>query len=84
MPIETERQLSVTSRIDDPVVIKAIESAFASVWSVLYAHIAPDGEMHKEVGIALSRTLVAFAAEGVTDPQELRRKALVMMALDPG
>ena len=60
-----------------------MESAFASVWSVLYAHIPPDGEMHKEVGIAAVALWVALAAEGVTDPQELRRKALVMMALDP-
>ena len=72
------------SKLDDPEIVQAVERAFASVRSVLYAHIPPDGEMQKEVGIALSRTLVALAAEGVTDPQELRRKALVMMALDPG
>jgi hypothetical protein len=31
--------------------------------------------------IALSRTLIALAAEGITDPQELRRRALENMAL---
>jgi hypothetical protein len=70
------------SKIDDPVVLEAIDSAFAGVWSVLYSHLPPDGERHKEVGVALSRTLVALAAEGITDSEDLRRKALVMMALD--
>jgi hypothetical protein len=34
-----------------------------------------------EVSISLSRTLVALAAEGITDPKELRRKALENMIL---
>lgn len=71
------------SKIYDPSVVQAIESAFAGVWAVLYAHLPADGDVHKEAGITLSRTLVGLAAEGITDPEELRRKALVMMALAP-
>jgi hypothetical protein len=35
----------------------------------------------KELKVALSQTLIALAADGITEPQELRRKALENMAL---
>jgi len=55
------------AKIDNPAVVQAMETAFGMVWSVLYAHLPPEGEMHKDVGITLSRTLVALAGEGITD-----------------
>jgi hypothetical protein len=51
------------------------------VWTTLYAHVPTVGDQAKELKITLGRTLVAPAAEGITDPQELRRKALENMAL---
>jgi hypothetical protein len=68
---------------DNPEVVAALERAFQDVWAVLYAHLPLDGAASKEQAIALSQTLVALAADGITDPQELRRKALETMALAP-
>jgi hypothetical protein len=39
-----------------------------------------NGEGAEELKIALSRTIVALAAEGIADLQELRRRALEEMA----
>jgi hypothetical protein len=65
-------------------VVAAIERAFQDVWAVLYAHLSLDGgDAVKEQSIALSQTLVALAADGITDPRELRRKALEAMVLTP-
>ena len=61
--------------------LAAIEQAFEAVWTTLYAHMPTDREEYKELRIALSRTLMGLAAEGITDPQELRRKALERTAL---
>jgi hypothetical protein len=41
----------------------------------------PENEQSMELKIALSQTLIALAAGGVTDPRELRRKALESMVL---
>jgi hypothetical protein len=35
----------------------------------------------QELKISIRRTLIALAAEEITDPQELRRRALESMAL---
>jgi hypothetical protein len=64
-----------------PSLIDAIERAFDAVWTTLYAHTPSDGYQSKEMKIVLSQTLVALAANGITNPQELRRKALETMAL---
>ena len=40
-----------------------------------------DGDEAKETKIRLSRTLVALAADGITDAKELRSKALENMVL---
>ena len=64
-----------------PSLIDAIERAFDAVWTTLYAHMPSDGYQSKEMKIVLSQTLVALAANGITDPQELRRKVLETMAL---
>jgi hypothetical protein len=64
-----------------PELLGALEQAFDAVWATLYAHMPIVGDHAKELKIALSRTLIALAAEGITDPQELRRRALENMAL---
>jgi hypothetical protein len=66
-----------------PQTIAAIEHAFEAVWTPLYAHMPTDRDrdQSKELRIALSQTLIELAATGITDPQELRRKALESMAL---
>ena len=51
-------------------------------WTTLYAHMrAATSDQSVELQIRLNRTLVALAADGVTDPAELRRKAMETMAL---
>jgi hypothetical protein len=75
---------STSSLPQNPEVVAAMERAFQDVWAVLYAHLPLDGgDAVKEQSIALSQTLVALVADGITDPQELRRKALEVMALTP-
>ena len=64
-----------------PSLIDAIERAYDAVWATLYAHMHVDRHQSKELRILLSQTLVALAANGITDAQELRRKALETMAL---
>jgi hypothetical protein len=64
-----------------PEVLSNLSQAFEAVWTTLYAHVPIEGEDATELKIALSRTLVAFAADGVTEFQELRRRALETMAL---
>ena len=75
---------STNSLPQNPEVVAAMERAFQDVWAVLYAHLPLDGgDAVKEQSIALSQTLVALVADGITDPRELRRKALEVMALTP-
>jgi hypothetical protein len=64
-----------------PSVLDAIEHAFSFVWQTLYAHVASDNRQADELKIQLSRTLVSLVADGITDPRELRRKAMESMAL---
>ena len=75
--------MSITTQLPDsysPSVLDAIEQAFISVWETLYAHVSSDNRQSEELKIQLSRTLVALASDGITDPRELRRKALESMA----
>ena len=64
-----------------PEVVEVLERAFEDVWTVLEAHLDPESECGKELGITLGRTLVGLAANGVTDRQELRRQALQIIPL---
>jgi hypothetical protein len=43
--------------------------------------VSADSRQSEELKIQLSQTLVSLAADGITDWQELRRKALESMAL---
>ena len=65
-----------------PELQAALEQAYDNVWTPLYAHMpAATSDQSVALQIRLNRTLVALAADGVTDPAELRRKALETMAL---
>lgn len=64
-----------------PELISAMMEAFTFVWTALYSHVPVNGAGAEEVKIALSRTIVALAAKGITDVQDLRRLALDDMAL---
>ena len=48
---------------------------------MLYAQVPPDNEEAVRLSGNLSRTLVALASEGITDPKELRQKVLENMIL---
>ena len=76
--------MSVTTQnldISSPSILDVIDQAFEAVWRTLYAHMPTENEQSLELKIALSQTLIALAADGVTDPRELRRKALESMVL---
>ena len=66
-----------------PELLNSLEQAFKSVWQTLYAHMPVEGEGADELQIKLSRTLVSLASDGITDPADLRCKALETMALNP-
>jgi hypothetical protein len=67
-----------------PALLASLEQAFDAVWTRLYAHVPAAGDQVKELQITLSQTLIALVAEGITDPQELQRKALESMVLTSG
>ena len=63
---------------------KSKRRADHQVWlRTLYAHMPVEGDNARELQITLSRTLVSLASDGMTNPADLRRKALEMMALNP-
>jgi hypothetical protein len=66
-----------------PEVIEVLTGAFQDVWTVLQAHQEPGSDCGFEMGITVGRTLVALAAAGITDREELRRQALEAIALAP-
>jgi len=72
--------MSTAQSPTNPSTFDSIEEAFHSVWKTLYAHVASDNPQSDELKIQLSPTLVALASDGITDPRELRRKALESMA----
>jgi hypothetical protein len=68
----------------DPVLLAALERAFDATWPVIRAHEADNDKARMaELSRALSRRLVELAANGVTDPHELRRLALESFPLTP-
>jgi hypothetical protein len=61
----------------DPIVLASIERAFDATWPVIRAHEAGVNKARMaELSMALSHKLVELAAQGVTDPEELRKLAL--------
>ena len=76
--------MSIPTQLPDsysPSVLDAIEAAFNSVWETLYGHVSTENGQADELKIQLSRTLISLVSDGITDPKELRRKALEIMAL---
>jgi hypothetical protein len=78
MPKECEEQADGSPPIwSDPVVLAAIERAFDCTWPVIRAHHAGNDKARiAELSAMLSHMLIELAANGVKDPQELRRLAL--------
>ena len=66
-----------------PELLGSMEQAFKAVWQLLYAHMPIESDNAHELQIKLSQTLVSLASDGVTDPADLRRKAIETMALNP-
>jgi hypothetical protein len=61
----------------DPMVLASIGRAYDATWPVIRAHEAGANKARMaELSMALSHKLIELAAEGITDPQELRRLAL--------
>ena len=61
----------------DPIVLASIEQAFDAASPVIRAHEAGANKARMaELSMALSHKLIELVAQGVTDPQELRRLAL--------
>lgn len=68
---------------DDPTLL-ALEEAFYDVWTVLAAHDPyRDRTEDHDRKVELSRTLMAFVANGVTDVAELRRLGVKSLSLPP-
>jgi hypothetical protein len=65
-----------------PEILSGLEAVYSDVWNLLQAHsLTRNEETTRELEITLSQTLAGLATDGVTDPQELRRRAFEAMAL---
>ena len=60
----------------------AMREAFDAAWAVIRAHeTEEEKDRNQELSVALNETLMALAAEGITDPEQLRNGALQRMPL---
>jgi len=76
--------MSPQNPFDNPKLLIKLAQAFESVWLVMRAHEPLlDAERAKELSIEVSRKLVELAANGVTDPVQLRRLTLESLPLYP-
>jgi hypothetical protein len=76
--------MSPQNPFDNPKLVIELAHAFESIWLVMRAHEPLlDPERAKELGTEISRKLVELAADGVTDPAQLRRLALESLPLSP-
>jgi hypothetical protein len=78
------RPMSATTQLPDgysPSICDAIEQAFDAVWATTSMAPKNNTQELQELMISIRRTLIALAAEGITDPQELRRRTLESIAL---
>jgi hypothetical protein len=67
----------------DPETIAAIEEAFDAVWAEIESEEPSRDLMNDcERKAALSQRLGALVVEGITDPKELRKRALEGLAHD--
>ena len=68
----------------DEITLLALEQALKDVWQVLRAHdFYRDWDRDPELKGDLAQTLMGLADIGVRDPQELRRRTLATLDLDP-
>jgi hypothetical protein len=66
----------------DPQLLAAMTQAFDATWAVIHAQKPGlDKNRARELSIDISRKIVAFASEGVTDAAELRRLAVESLPL---
>jgi hypothetical protein len=67
----------------DPKITGAVEEAFEAVWAVIKANDQAGGETEPdcERRVELSRKLAEFVVEGITNPAELRARALASFGL---
>jgi hypothetical protein len=76
--------MSPQNPFDDPKLVTALAQAFESTWLVMQAHEPLlDADRVTELSIEVSRKLVELAADGVTDPAQLRRLTLESLPLSP-
>jgi len=69
--------MSPQNPFDDPKLLTALAQAFESTWLVMQTREPPlDADRATELSVEISRKLVELAADGVTDPAQLRRLAL--------
>ena len=69
---------------DNPKLLIELAQAFESIWLVIRAHEPLlDADRAKELSIKISRKLVELAADGVTDPAQLRKLTLESLPLSP-
>jgi len=74
--------MSPQNPFDNPKLLIKLAQAFESVWLVMCAHEPLlDADRAKELSIEVSRKLVELAANGVTDPVQLRRLTLESLPL---
>ena len=68
----------------DETTLLALEQALKDVWQVLRAHdFYRDWDRDPELKGDLAQTLMGLADIGVRDPQELHRRTLATLDLDP-
>jgi hypothetical protein len=67
----------------DPKITGAVEEAFEAVWAAIQANDQAGGETEPdcERRVELSRKLAEFVVEGITDPAELKTRALARFGL---
>ena len=76
--------MSPQNPFDDPKLVTELAQTFESIWLVMRAHEPLlDADRTKELSIEISRKLVELAADGVTDPAQLRRLTLESLPLFP-
>jgi hypothetical protein len=76
--------MSPQNPFDDSKLVTELAQTFESIWLVMRAHEPlVDADRAKELSIEISRKLVELAADGVTDPAQLRRLTLESLPL-PG
>jgi hypothetical protein len=68
----------------DPSQLATLEQAFSMAWAVLKPkELVTGSSQEKEQQRALANCIISIAEDGVTDPDELRKKAIELMLIGP-